>query len=76
MCETIQSSHRPCPVMALVHASVRHCRLHLTFPRQCPEKTHEFSEIQFFFPCFEWGGVSQKALRSDGGVGWELRRLY
>ncbi len=31
---------------------------------------------QFLTLFFDWGAFSQKALRSHGGVGRELRRLY
>jgi hypothetical protein len=42
MCETMQSSHRLCPVMALGSASVRHCRLRLTFPEHVRKRLDEF----------------------------------
>ncbi len=35
-----------------------------------------FLKSSFFPLFFEWGDLSQKVLRSHGGVGWELRRLY
>jgi len=59
------------PTMALVHASVRHCRLRLAFPRHVLKRLDEFLNT-FFYP---FRGTSVKALGSDGGVGWELRRV-
>ena len=91
MCETMQSSHRLRPAMALVRAlleptvsgdgvDAHFCATlpsspHFSAP--CPEKTYEFPlKIQFFFRLFYGGGPSVKALGSHGGVGLELRRLY
>ena len=88
MCETMQSSHRLRPAMALVRAllaptasgdgaGARFCAPLPPSPHfsaACPEKTANFLKIQFFF-FFMGGGLKSKALGSHGGVGWELRRL-
>jgi hypothetical protein len=46
MCETMQSSHRLCPTMTLVHDSVRHCHLHLTFPWHVLKRLENFLKIE------------------------------
>ncbi len=51
-------------------------RLLLTFLRHVLKRLTSFLKIQLFFPLFYGGGLSVKTLRSHGGVGWELRRLY
>ncbi len=91
MCETMQSSHRLRPAMAMVRVSLaptvsgdgagaRFCAPLPSSPHfsaACPEKTHEFPENAAFCCPFLWGGgASVKSLGSHGGVGWELRRLY
>jgi hypothetical protein len=90
MCETMQSSHRLCPVMVLVQAFLaptvsgdgsgsRFCVPLSSSPHfsaACPEKTCEFPKNPVFFTLFNGGGPSVKTLGSHGGVGWELRRLY
>ncbi len=60
MCETMYSStdwvrwwcwcsffyHRLCPAMAMVHVSVFHCRLHLTFPWRVLKRLHKFPHYE------------------------------
>ncbi len=84
MCETMQSSHRLCPVMTLVRALLTptvsgdgtgtHFCTPLSpsphFSTSCPEKTHEFPENPAFFAPFYGGGPSVKSLGSHGGVRW------
>jgi len=84
MCETMQSSHRLRPAMALVRALLaptasgdgageRFCAPLPPSPHfsgACPEN-HEFPFLHFFMG----GALKSKALGSHGGVGWELRRL-
>ena len=64
MCETLQSSHRLCPVMTLVRAFLA--------PTASGDgagallcTTAAFASLFFL----SGGGLSQKALRSHGGVG-------
>ena len=90
MCETMQSSHRLRPAMALVRAllaptasgddaGARFCASlppSPDFVAACPEKTREFPKNPVFFPLFYGGDPQVKALGSHGGVGLELRRLY
>jgi hypothetical protein len=85
MCETMQSSHRLCPAMALVRASLaptasgddageRFCAPlppSAHFSGACPEKTYEFPKIRPFLR----GTLKSKSLGSQGGVGWEFRGL-
>jgi hypothetical protein len=79
MCETIQSSHRLCPVMTLVHAfltstvsgddtGARFCVSLSTSPHfsaACPEKTYEFPENPVFFYPFLWGGTLSQDTRKS-----------
>ena len=89
MCETMQSSHRLRPAMALVRALLaptasgdgageRFCAPLPPSPHfsgACPEKTGRISENSSIFTLFYGGDLKSKALGSHGGVGWELRRL-
>ncbi len=88
MCETMQSSHRLRPAMALVRvlltaptvsgdgAVERFCAPLPPAPHfsgACPDKG--IPENSSIFTLF-WGGtLKSKARGSHGGVGWELRRL-
>ena len=90
MCETMQSSHRLRPAMALVRAfsaptasgdgaGARFCTPLPPSPHfaaACPEKTCEFPKNPVFFSLFYGGDPQVKTLGSHGGVGLELRRLY
>ncbi len=87
MCETMQSSHRLRPAMALVRALLaptvsgdgageRFCTsLPPSPPRFRGIALKTLDEFQFFLPFFLLE-PSVKALGSHGRVGWELRRLY
>ena len=75
MCETMQSSHRLRPAMALVRALLaptasgdgageRFCAPLPPSPHfvaACPEKTREFPKNPVFFPLFYGGGPSVKS---------------
>ena len=88
MFETMQSSHRLCPEMALVRvllaptasgdgAGERFCAPLPPSPHfsgACPKDFAEFPKIRPFLHFF-MGTLKSKALGSHGGVGWELRRL-
>jgi hypothetical protein len=86
MYETMQSSHRLCPAMALVRALLtaptasgdgdveRFCAPLPPAPHfsgACPEKARKF--VHFY--TFLGGALKSKVPGSHGGVGWELRRL-
>ena len=58
--------------MAQVRAPVRHCRLRLRVVAAPLQTLDEFPEN----PLFVVGWPCQLALGVNGGVGWELRRLY
>jgi len=75
MCETMQSSHRLRPAMALVRAllspttsgdgaSVHHCRLRLTFPDHVQKRLDEFPKIGHFYT-FLWGGPQVEGTRKS-----------
>ena len=88
MCETMQSSHRLRPAMALVRALLaptasgdgageRFCASLPPSPHfsgACQTRLEEFPKKSSIFTLF-WGTLKSKALGSHGGVGWELRRL-
>ncbi len=87
MCETMQSSHRLRPAMALVCVSLAptasghgagarffpHCRLRRTFPDHVRQDLKNLQKKIVHFYTFL--GDPQVEDTSHGGVGWELRRL-
>jgi hypothetical protein len=91
MCETMQSSHRLRPAMALVRALLaptasgdgageRFCAPLPPSPHFSGACQKDFDEFLFVFSkmrpfCTFGGDLKSKALGSHGGVGWELRRL-
>ena len=64
--------------MALVRASVRHCRLRLTFPRHVLKRLHEFLENFSLFFLVGGGAVKrhEEVTVESGGNFEDYIRLY